>query len=274
MIHPTALVHPEARVHPEAEIGPLCYVGAGVTVGRGTRLVGQVWVEGPTVIGEDARISPFAALGGPPQDLGGRSSVGGLVIGDRTQIRESVTVHRGIDAPGTRIGDDCLICAGSHIAHDSVLGNSCVVLSGTVAGYCRLDDHAVIGALALVTQRCHVGAYAFVAAMAKVDRDIPPYTIAQGNDHLTIRGVNLVGLRRHAFPAETLRHLRAAVRVWTTRVDLARAERLQRMAADHGHIPEVRNLIAFLTDRSTPLPAARPPAKHTAHAGAQPPSRD
>ncbi|MEE1736162.1 acyl-ACP--UDP-N-acetylglucosamine O-acyltransferase [Streptomyces sp. BE147] len=262
MIHPSAVVHPDALIHPGAVVGPMCNVAAGVRIGRGTRLISHVWVEERTVLGEDNVVFPFAGLGGPPQTRAPAGTVQApLVIGDRNQIRESATIHRGSTASGgTRVGDDCLVMTCAHIAHDCVVGNGVVVTSGTaIAGHCRVDDFVNISAMVNVTQHRHIGTHAFIASMAKVDRDIPPYTIAQGNDILRIRGINLVGLRRRSFPPQTLRHLVGTVRTWTTRTDLSRPQRLEQMTADHGHIPEASALITFLATRSTPVPTARMP---------------
>ncbi|MFD0409179.1 acyl-ACP--UDP-N-acetylglucosamine O-acyltransferase [Kitasatospora sp. NPDC127116] len=263
MIHPTAVVHPDAQVHPEATVGPMCIIGPDVRVGRGTNLIGHVWVEGPTVIGEDNQVFPFACLGGPSQTRSRPVDAEPmLVIGDRNQIRETVTIHRGSTASSTtRIGDDCLIMASVHIGHDCVIGNGCVVSSGScIAGHCRLDDFVNLSGMVFVVQNLHVGTHAFVTAMVKVDHDVPPYTIADGLDGMAIRGVNLIGLRRRNFPRQTLRHIVDAVRVWTTRTDLSRADRLQHMEARHGHLPEVKNLVDFLTTRGA-LPNARQPSR-------------
>ncbi|MEW1797809.1 acyl-ACP--UDP-N-acetylglucosamine O-acyltransferase [Streptomyces niveus] len=266
VIHPTAMVHPDARIHPDAVVGPMCHIGAHARIGRGTRLVSHVWVEERTVTGDDNTVYPFAGLGGPAQTRAPEGAVQApLVIGDRDRIRESATIHRGsTESSGTRIGDDCLVMTCAHIAHDCVIGNSVVVTTGTsVAGHCHVGDFANISAHVIVTQHRHIGAHAFIAAAAKVDRDVPPYTIAQGNDTLRIRGINLMGLRRRGFPPNTVHHLTAAVRTWTTRTDLSRQQRLEQMTHNHGHIPEAETLITFLAARSTPAPRSHKPPQDT-----------
>ncbi len=197
-IHPTALVSEGATIHPDASIGPLCVVGPDVSIGEGTQLISHVSVQNHTSIGEGNTIHPVAVLGGAPQDLKYNGESSQLVIGNNNQIREGATLNIGTNAGNgeTRVGNDCLMMAYSHVAHDCILGNR-VILANSVglAGHAELGDHVIIGGLAGVHQFCRVGRHSFVAAGAMVAQDVVPFAIVQG-DRAQHVGINSVGLRR------------------------------------------------------------------------------
>src|SRR5215467_13644775 len=148
-VHPTAIVDPEAIISDEAEIGPYCIVGAGVRIGRGTRLMANVYVEGQTSIGEDNIFYPYSTVGVAPQDLKYQGEESETRIGSRNRIREFVTIHRGTEGGGmiTRIGDDNLLMAYVHIAHDAQVGSGVIMGNGTtLAGHVTVGDYAVVKA--------------------------------------------------------------------------------------------------------------------------------
>jgi UDP-N-acetylglucosamine acyltransferase len=225
LIHPSAIVDPRAELDASVEVGPYSVVGAGVVIGAGTRLMSHVVVEGPTAIGRDNVIHPFAAIGGSPQhkrDQGGPSR---LVVGDANVIREHVTIHRGTDGGTTSVGSHALLMVGAHVAHDVTLGSHATVANGVqLAGHAIVEDHATFGGLSGVAQFVRVGESAFVAAGAMVEREVPPYVIVQG-DRARVRALNKVGLRRRGVSEESIAALDRAFRV------LFASGRVQREAA-------------------------------------------
>ncbi|MBI2391731.1 MAG: acyl-ACP--UDP-N-acetylglucosamine O-acyltransferase [Deltaproteobacteria bacterium] len=214
MIHPTAIVDRGAEIAESAEIGPYCVVGAEVVIGEGARLRAHVTVEGPTRLGARVEVHPFAALGGPPQDKRYAGEPTRLEIGDDTVVREHVTVHRGTLKGGgvTRIGARTLLMAGVHVAHDAQVGDDCTLAGATLlAGHVILEEGVVTGGAAAFAQFVHVGAMAFVAAGARVEHDVPPFHIAQG-DRARVRALNLVGLERRGVPPASRAALQTAHR--------------------------------------------------------------
>ncbi|MEO6990369.1 MAG: acyl-ACP--UDP-N-acetylglucosamine O-acyltransferase [Candidatus Baltobacteraceae bacterium] len=208
-VHPTAVVHPTARIGRGVEVGPYCIVGDSVAIGAGTRLLAHVVVNGHTTIGEDCTIHPFCSIGAVSQDrkFGGERSF--TTIGDRTVIREYVSVHRATgEGEVTSIGHDCLLLAYVHIAHNCRIGDG-VTMSSTaqLAGHVVIDDHANIGGMTGMHQFLRVGAYAMVGGMSKLTRDVPPFFLAEGNP-AQVYGLNSVGLRRAQFAPETVAELK------------------------------------------------------------------
>ena len=203
MIHPTAIVHPNAKIDRGVEIGPYCIVGENVSVGRGTVLQAHVVVNGWTSIGEDCSIFPFATIGASSQDKKYEGERAYTRIGNRTTIREYVSVQRATgEDQETVIGDDCLLLGYVHIAHNCIVGNFVTMSNlAQLAGHCVVDDHVTIGGMAGFHQFVRVGRYAFVGGASKVRRDIPPYFLVEG-DPAVPYGLNSVGLRRASFSEE------------------------------------------------------------------------
>ncbi len=214
-IHPTAIIEKGATLGEGVVIGPQCHVGASVIVAEGTELRANVCVYGRTSIGSQCVVWPGAVLGGDPQDLKFVGEDSRLVIGDRNEIREHVTIHKGTDADTgvTTIGDDNLIMAYAHIAHDCVIGNH-VVITNTVqlAGHVLVEDHAAIGGASAVHHFVTIGAYGFVAGMTRVVHDVPPYMFVEGNP-AKVRAVNAVAVQRHGLGTEALHALKHAWRL-------------------------------------------------------------
>ena len=215
MIDSRAVVSPQADIAADVEIGPFSVIGAGVTVGAGSWIGPHVVINGPTRIGTGNRIHQFASLGDAPQDKKYKGEPTRLEIGNRNVIREFVTVNRGtVHGDGvTRIGDDNLLMAYSHVAHDCRLGNQ-IVLSNvaTLGGHVQIGDFAILGGLSAVHQFTQVGAYCFIANNAAVTRDVPPYVMAVGQPAKP-HSINAVGLKRRGFSDEQIRNVRRAYRV-------------------------------------------------------------
>ena len=247
VVHATAIVSPDAVLADGVEVGPYSVIGAGVTVGRGTRVGPHVVIEGETRIGEENRIFQFASVGADPQDKKYRGEASRLEIGDRNVIRECVTVHRGTvqDHGVTRIGDDNLLMAYVHVAHDCVVGSHCVLANNaTLAGHVHIDDWAIMGGLSAVHQFGKVGAHAFIANNAAVTRDVPPYVMAVGQP-ADAHSINAEGLKRRGFTPGQIRNIRAAFRIlYRSGLKLAEATaELERLAKDQ---PELLPLVEFL----------------------------
>lgn len=215
MIHPSAVVAPSARVHEGAFIGPWCVLEPGVEVAEGARLEARIHVFQGTKIGEGTAVYDGCVLGAPPQDLKYGGEPTELLIGKRCLIREYCTINRGTKASGkTVIEDDALLMAYVHVAHDCVIGKGAVVSNSCqLGGHVQVGEYATIGGTAGVQQRQKIGAYSFVGASLKVDKDVPPAVRALGNP-LRFAGLNLHALRRFPdrFPAERVAALDLAYR--------------------------------------------------------------
>jgi UDP-N-acetylglucosamine acyltransferase len=236
-IDPRAVVSPAAEIGADVEIGPYAVIGPGVTIGPRTWIGPHAVVNGPTVLGADNRIFQFASIGEASQDKKYRGEPTKLIVGDRNTFREYVSVHRGtVTGIGeTRIGDDNLILAYSHIAHDCVLGNN-IILSNVVnlAGHVELGDWVIMGGYAGAHQFSRIGAHAFIGNNTSVIQDIPPYVLATGHP-AEPRSVNMEGLKRRGFSEEQIRAIRNAHRVLyrsDLKLDDAVAQ-LRTMAAEH-----------------------------------------
>jgi UDP-N-acetylglucosamine acyltransferase len=247
VIHPSAIVHPNANISKTADIGPFCVVGEHVTLAARATLLAHVVVTGRTTVGEDTVIHPFATVGAPSQDR--KAEEGELAytqIGARTTIREYASIHRGTaDAGGvTSIGDDCLLLAYTHVAHNCRVGNHVTMSNlAQLAGHVVVDDHASVGAYAGVHQFVRIGCYAFVGGYAKLPRDLPPFMLADGNPPQVL-GPNLVGLRRASFSREAIAELKDAYKtLYQSEKNVSRAVAALRETVK---TEEGRILLAFL----------------------------
>lgn len=208
MIHPSAVISGDVRIDPSAEIGPWCVLEGDIRIGPRTRLMNGVSLQGRVTIGADNLFGAHAVIGGAPQDQGYHGESTEVVIGDRNQVFEFVTIHRGTSRKHGRtvLGDDNFVMAYVHLAHDVELGNHCRITSYSgIAGLCTIDDHAVIAGMVGMQQYVRVGAYAFISGMSAVGQDVLPYSIAYGTEGQThLRGANLIGLKRHGFSREDI----------------------------------------------------------------------
>lgn len=215
MIHATAVVDPSAKLDDHVEVGPYAIIGAGVEVGAGTRIGPHAVVRGPTVLGRDNQIFQFASVGEDPQDKKYRGEPTKLTVGNRNVIRESATIHRGTVQGGgeTRIGDDNLFMAYTHVAHDCIIANHVILANAaSLGGHVVIDDWAILGGFTIVHQFCRIGAHSFSAMGAVVAKDVPPYVTIDGHPAVP-RGINSEGLRRRAFSADEINAIRRAYRL-------------------------------------------------------------
>ena len=205
MKQPLAYVHPDAKIANNVVIEPFVTIDKNVVIGEGTTIGSNVTILEGTRIGKNCRIFPGAVIGAIPQDLKFRGEDTLAIIGDNTTIRECVTINRGTAAKGkTVVGNNCLIMAYCHVAHDTIVGNN-VIMSNCVqlAGEVIIDDFAIIGGGALVHQFCHIGSHVMIQGGALINKDIPPYVKAARNP-ISYSGINSIGLRRRNFDSETI----------------------------------------------------------------------
>ena len=196
-IHPSAIIEDGAQIDPSVQIGPFCVIGPKVVLKADVVLKSHVVVTGNTEVGDGTVIFPFAVIGEIPQDLKFQGEETSLVIGARNRIREHVTMNCGTDGGGgvTRVGDDGLFMAGTHVAHDCVVGDRVVMVNNAgLAGHCVVEDDVILGGLSGVHQWVRLGRGAIVGAMTKVTNDVIPYGLVQAPKG-ELEGLNLVGLQ-------------------------------------------------------------------------------
>ncbi|MGQ0644210.1 MAG: acyl-ACP--UDP-N-acetylglucosamine O-acyltransferase [Elusimicrobiota bacterium] len=209
-IHPTAIVHPSARIADGVEIGPYAVIGPEVEIAAGVWIGSHAVVEFAT-IGRDCKIHPHAFVGTPPQDLKYKGEKTRAVLGERTIVRECVTINRGTDASGvTRVGNNCLIMAYCHVAHDCVLGDNVIMANlATLAGHVDVANDVVMGGFVAVHQFTRIGFGAMLGGASKVASDVAPFCMTHG-DRAVLVGLNVVGLRRRGLSAEALSAVKSA----------------------------------------------------------------
>ncbi len=247
MIHPTALIDPSAELAEGVEVGPYAIIGAEVQIGAGTRIGPHVVIKGPSRIGKDNHIFQFASVGEDPQDKKYQGEVTRLEIGDRNVIREFATLHRGTaqDQGLTRIGNDNLFMAYTHVAHDCVVGDGVIMANAaSLAGHVHVDSFAILGGFSLVHQFCRIGQYSFSAMGSVISRDILPYVMVGGSPTKP-RGINSVGLERRGFSPEAIRQIRKAYKtIYKSKLMLEEAlQQLIEMADD---TPEIQCMVDFI----------------------------
>src|SRR5881394_1531839 len=247
-VHPTALVDPGATLADTAEIGPYCIIGARVVIAAGTRLMANVFVEGPTSIGEDNVFYPYSTVGVAPQDLKYKGEASETRIGRRNRIREFVTIHRGTEGGGmlTCIGDDNLLMAYVHIAHDVQVGNGTVLGHGaTLGGHVTVGDQANVGAFSGVHQFCRVGRSAIIGGYSVITQDVLPFssTVSERENH--IFGANKVGLERRGFSSELIEQLQTTFRL-LTRAGLNTSQAIERIREEVPTSAELEELLEFI----------------------------
>jgi UDP-N-acetylglucosamine acyltransferase len=251
MIDSRAVISPQAQIAPDVQIGPYTIIGAHVVIGAGTWIGPHAVINGPTRIGTGNKIFQFASLGDAPQDKKYQGEPTRLEIGDRNVFRESVTVNRGttLDQGVTRIGNDNLLMAYSHVAHDCQLGDQIVMANcATLGGHVEIGDWVTMGGLSAVHQHTKVGAHCFIAHNAAVTRDVPPYIMAVGRP-AEPHSVNTVGLKRRGFTEEQILNIRRAYRL-LYRSGLKLKEALEQLEATAVTQKELLPFVEFIK-RST-----------------------
>jgi len=258
-IHPTADIHASAVIENGAvvgegcRIGPFCCVGPKVVLRPRVHLKSHVVITGMTEVGEETVIFPFATVGEIPQDLKFKGEETRLIIGKRNRIREGATLNTGTEGGGgvTRVGDDCLIMTGAHVAHDATIGNNVVMANQVaIAGHCVIDDDVIIGGLSGIHQFVRIGKGAIIGAVTMVTNDVIPYGLVQ-SARGALDGLNLVGLKRRGVGRSDITALRAAYQM-LARGEGAFQERAARLAKEDNslYVREITDFILGESDRS------------------------
>ncbi|AOX16321.1 acyl-ACP--UDP-N-acetylglucosamine O-acyltransferase [Kozakia baliensis] len=250
-IHPSAIVAPEAQLGENVQIGPWCSVGPDVVLGKNVRLHSSVVIDGITVLGDGVEIYPFVTVGMAPQDLKYRGEPTRCEIGERTVLRENVTIHRGT-AQGdgiTRVGAHCLVMANAHVAHDCVIGDGVIIVNNVVmGGHVEIGDGARIMGAAALHQFVRIGRGALVGGVCGVESDVIPYGSVLGN-RARLVGLHWIWLRRQGVEAPEIQAMRRAFRILYPRQggDGAVLEsRLAEVKRDFADIPRVQEIVAFM----------------------------
>lgn len=246
MKQPLAYVHPAAKIHPSVVIDPFVTIDQNVEIGEGTRIGSNVTILEGARIGRNCTIFPGAVIGAIPQDLKFRGEETYAVIGDNTTLREYVTVNRGTASKGrTVVGNNCLIMAYSHIAHDCCVGNNIIISNATqLAGEVIVDDYAIIGGGTLVHQFCHLGSHIMIQGGALINKDVPPYVKA-AREPISYAGINSIGLRRHNFSSDTIREIQDIYRyLYLSGLNVSDA--VARIEAELPATPERDEIIMFV----------------------------
>lgn len=215
LISEQAFIDPNAQIGNNVTIGPFCYIGKDVVIGDNCELMSHVVIKGPTTVGKGNRFFQFASIGEECQDLKYDNEPTQLIIGDNNTFRESCTIHRGTiqDNSLTQIGSNNLFMAYTHVAHDCMVGNHCILANNaSIAGHVHVGDWAILGGMTGVHQFCHIGAHSFIAASSLVLKDVPPYVMASGNAAKPF-GLNSEGLKRRGFDKELIAEVKRAYKV-------------------------------------------------------------
>lgn len=250
-IHPTAIVDKDAEIGEDCVIGAYAIVGPGVKLGSGVHIDSHSVIRGSTSIGAGTRIFPFVSIGLEPQDLKYGGEQTRTEIGERNQIREFVTIHRGTAGGGgvTRIGNGNLLMAQAHVAHDCQVGNDVIMANAaTLAGHVEIADRANVGAYSGIHQFCRVGREAFIGGYSVVVKDALPFAIIQGN-HARCFGLNKIGMKRRGYPASVIKDLNHAFRLLLTS-KLNTTQAVERIREEISGCNEVDLLVAFIESSS------------------------
>lgn len=248
-IHPTAIIDPGAILHPGVEIGPYCIVEKGAEIGEGSYLESHVKIHGSVKMGKNNKIYHGTALGGTPQDLAFKPETKSyLIIGDNNTIKEFANYHRASkEGSATKIGNGNFLMGHTHIAHDCVVGDNCIMVScACLAGHVIAGNNVFVSGVSAVHQFVVLGNNAMIAGCSKIVKDIPPFVTADGNP-ATVIGLNTVGLKRAGFPADVRTAIKKAYKVFY-HSGLNTKQALAEMAKEQNHIPEVQMIIDFFAN--------------------------
>lgn len=246
MKQPFAYIHPAAKIHPSVVIDPFVTIDQNVEIGEGTHIYSNVTILEGARIGKHCKIFPGAVISGIPQDLKFKGEDTLAIIGDNTTIRECVTVNRGTVAKGKSVvGNNCLIMAYSHVAHDCVVGNNVIISnSSQLAGEVQVDDFAVIGGGTLIHQFSHLGSHVMIQGGSRINKDIPPFVKA-GRDPIAYTGINSIGLRRRNFTNDQIRDIQEIYRyLYLSRLNVTDA--VDRIEAELPATKERDEIIEFI----------------------------
>lgn len=248
MKQPLAYVHPDAKIADNVVIEPFVSIDHDVEIGEGTRIGSSVTILPGTRIGKNCKIFPGAVIGATPQDLKFRGEYTTVEIGDNTTIREFVTINRGTAARNkTTVGNNCLIMAYVHIAHDCKVGNNVILVNNTqLAGEVIVDDWAIISGMTAVHQFCHIGTHVMISGGSLVRKDVPPF-IKAGREPLSYVGINSIGLRRRQYNNDKIREVQDIYR-YIYQKGLNTAQAVEIIEAEMPATPERDEVLLFVKD--------------------------
>jgi UDP-N-acetylglucosamine acyltransferase len=271
LIHPTAVIHPGAELHPTVQVGAYAVIGDNVKVGPETTIGAHVVIEGLTEIGARNQIFPGAAIGTEPQDLKYDGASTWVRIGDDNRIREYVTINRATGAgEATLIGNGNLLMAYVHVAHNCAIADSVVISNNlAMAGHVHIESRAVIGGAVGIHQFVHIGRLAMVGGMSRIDRDVPPYMLVEGNP-ARVRSLNLVGLKRSGMTATEMGQLKKAFRtLYRSGYSLNQALEHLDLLQDSEQLQHLRRFLQLsqLEERRGLIPGRRRNARNSEEVG-------
>jgi UDP-N-acetylglucosamine acyltransferase len=254
MIHKTAIVSDKAQIAKNVEIGPFCVIGDNVKIDEGTILKSHVVIDGNTTIGKNNIIFPFATVGLVPQDLKFAGEQSQLIIGDNNSIREHVTIHLGTKDGGmiTKIGNNCLLMVGVHIAHDCIIGNNVILANNaTLAGHVEVGNNVVIGGLSAVHQFVRIGGGAMIGGMSGVENDVIPFGLVMG-ERAHLAGINLVGMKRQNISRDEIHALRNFYKqVFENVGDINFINRVSEISQDFSQNSTIKEVINFINSETS-----------------------
>ncbi|HTV81883.1 MAG TPA: acyl-ACP--UDP-N-acetylglucosamine O-acyltransferase [Acidobacteriaceae bacterium] len=247
-IHPSAIIAPTAVVPESCSVGPWCTIGPNVVLGEDCELVSHVVLDGHLAAGARNRFFPFSSVGVAPQDLKYRGEPTGVSMGDGNTIRECVTISRGTAGGGgaTRVGSGCLIMAYTHIGHDSLIGDHCILANGaTLAGHVTVEDYATVGALCPVHQFCRIGRHSYIGGGTTITQDVLPFSLTSAKREVHAYSINKVGLERRGFDRSRIRAIHHAYRLLlSSKMNIAQA--MEALRAEGIETEDVQYLVDFV----------------------------
>ncbi len=247
IIHPTASIGKNVEIADDVVIGHCALIEDNVVIGKGTKIEAFASVKEYTTLGENNHIHTYACVGGVPQDLKFAGEKTALIIGNNNSIREFATIHRGTvqDKAITQIGDNNLLMAYTHVAHDCVLGSNIIMSNGAnLAGHVHVEDYVIISGLSAVHQFSRLGTHSFVGGMTGVHQDLPPYMLISEGSRGEVQSPNLVGLRRMKASSELISAIKHAFKlIWKSEVP--RKDALQELE-DSYDFPEIKYFVDFI----------------------------
>jgi UDP-N-acetylglucosamine acyltransferase len=249
-IHSSAIIHPDAELKKNVEVGPFSIIGPNVRIDEGTRIGPHVLIEAGTVIGKNCQVSHGASIGGEPQILNFKNIPATVLIGDNTVIREYVTIHRsGLENGVTRVGNGCMLMAYSHLGHDCEIGNDVIIVnSAGLSGHVIVEDKAFISGLVGVHQFVRIGRHAMVGGMARVTKDVLPFSTVEGN-RARLLSVNTIGLKRTNFKPDVRAAIKKAFK-FIAQPELNTKQALDKIETEIKMFEEIHYLIDFIKNSS------------------------
>ncbi len=247
-IHPTAIVSSKAKIGDNVNVLPFTIIGDDVEIGNDCTIGPHAVIYDGARIGNNVTISQGASIAHTPQDLGFAGEVTYFYVGDNTKVHEFVTLHRGTKSTGfSRVGQNCMLMAYSHVAHDTTVGDNCILANGVqIAGHCVLEDYVTIGGLTPVHQFCKVGQHSMTGGGFRIVQDLPPYILA-GNEPLRYSGLNIIGLRRRGFQTDDINALKKAYSIlYDKAYNVSQAK--EKITAELGENKYVQTVLEFLKD--------------------------